>query len=52
MNKKVVILSIIALAALALTYLVSGWFIIIPAIIIYINQVELFKKKKLKSKSK
>jgi len=45
MNKKVVALSILALGFVALTYLVSGWFIIGAAIIIYINQRELFHKK-------
>jgi hypothetical protein len=44
MNKKVVILSLIALGCLYLTFTVD-WIFIIPAVIImFINQRELFKK--------
>lgn len=46
MNKKVVILSIIALGFLALTFLVDWLFIIGAVIIIAINQKELMRKKK------
>lgn len=45
MNKKVVILSLIALGFLALTFLVDWIFIIGAVIIMIINQRELLKKK-------
>lgn len=45
MNKKVVILSIIALGFLALTFLIDWLFIIGAVIITIINQKELMKKK-------
>ncbi|MBR9703940.1 hypothetical protein GOV12_00885 [Candidatus Pacearchaeota archaeon] len=45
-NLKVVILSIIGLIALVLTFTVNWLFIIIPAIVIWINQKELSKRKK------
>jgi len=44
MNKKVVILSLIALVCLALTYFVHWAFIIPIAVILWINQRELSKK--------
>jgi hypothetical protein len=44
-NWKVVILSIIALICLALVYFVSYLFLIPVAIIIFVNQRELMKKK-------
>ncbi len=45
MNKKVVILSLIALVFIALTFLVEWLFIIGAVIIMLINQRELLKKK-------
>lgn len=45
MNKKVVILSLIALGFIALTFLVDWIFIIGAVIIMLINQRELMKKK-------
>lgn len=44
-NKKVVLLSIIALGFLVLTFLIDWLFIIGAVIIILINQRELMKKK-------
>jgi len=44
-NIKVVIYSILALGFLALTFLVDWIFIIGAAILMYLNQKELFKKK-------
>jgi len=50
MNKKIVILSIIALIFMALTYFVDWIFIIGAVVILYLNQKELMKKKeKLKN---
>ena len=43
-NKKVIIYSIIALACLALTFLVDWLFIIPAAILAWLNQKELMKK--------
>ena len=45
MNKKVVILSLIALGFIALTFFVDWIFIIGAVIIMLINQRELMKKK-------
>jgi len=45
MNKKVVLLSIIVLICLALTYFVHWLFILPVAVILWINQRELFKKR-------
>ncbi len=45
MNKKVVILSLIALGFIALTFFVDWIFIIGAVIIMIINQRELLKKK-------
>jgi hypothetical protein len=44
-NKKVVILSIIALMCLALVFFVSWWFILPVAFILWINQRELLGKR-------
>ena len=43
-NKKVVVQSIIALICLALTFIVSWLFILPVAIILWLNQRELFGK--------
>lgn len=48
-NIRVIIYSLIALACIALTFLVD-WLFIIPAIIlVFLNQRELMKKKKDKA---
>lgn len=44
-NKKVVILSLIALIFLALTFFVSPYFVIGAIVCVVINQRELMKKK-------
>jgi len=44
-NTKVVLLSIVALICLALTYFVHWLFILPIAVILWINQRELFKEK-------
>lgn len=44
-NKKVVILSIIAIICFVLTYMVHWLFIIPIGVILWINQKELFGKK-------
>ena len=41
---KVVLYSIIGLICLVLTYLVSWWFILPVAVVIWLNQRELFKE--------
>jgi regulatory protein YycH of two-component signal transduction system YycFG len=43
-NKKVVLLSLLALICLALTYFIHWLFILPIAVILWINQRELFKK--------
>jgi len=44
-NKTVVVQSIIALVFLGLTIFVSWWFIVPVAILLWLNQKELFDKK-------
>ena len=49
-NPKVVIFSILALACIALTFLVSYWFLIGAIILMLINQRELMKKNPVSKK--
>ena len=46
-NKKVVLLSILAIICLGLVYFVSWWFLAPIAIILWLNQKELFRKSKI-----
>jgi len=45
-NKKVILLSIVALTSVALSFIVSWLFLIPAVVIIFINQKELFGREK------
>lgn len=51
-NKKVFFFSLIALACIALTFLVNWAFIIGAIVLMILNQRELFKNSNLKNKEK
>jgi hypothetical protein len=45
-NSKVVIFSLLALACIVLTFVVSYWFLVGAILLMLLNQRELMKKKK------
>ena len=49
-NPKVVIFSILALACIAMTFLVSYWFLVGAIVLMLLNQNELMKPKRASKK--